>query len=69
MLTNTNPRRTQGLASRLHIRRPAAGATKDVMTVYLPIVLGQDTLQWLRHLPRHYIDDWGDFSHRFVANF
>jgi hypothetical protein len=39
------------------------------MTVYLPIVLGQDTLQWLRHLPRHYIDDWGDFSHRFVANF
>jgi hypothetical protein len=23
------------------------------MTAYLPIVLGQDALQWLRHLPRH----------------
>jgi hypothetical protein len=31
------------------------GATEDVMIVYLPIVLGQDTLQWLRHLPRHCI--------------
>jgi hypothetical protein len=29
----------------------AARATKDVMTAYLPIVLGQDALQWLRHLP------------------
>jgi hypothetical protein len=47
----------------------AAGATEDVMTVYLPIVLGQDALQWLRHLPRHCIDDWGDFSRRFIANF
>jgi hypothetical protein len=47
----------------------AAGATKDVMTAYLPIVLGQDTLQWLRHLPRHCIDDWSDFSRRFTANF
>jgi hypothetical protein len=28
----------------------AAGATEDVMTTYLPIVLGQDALQWLRHL-------------------
>jgi hypothetical protein len=28
------------------------------MTAYLPIVLGQDALQWLRHLHRHYIDDW-----------
>jgi hypothetical protein len=35
----------------------AAGATEDVMTTYLPIVLGQDALQWLRHLPRHCIDD------------
>jgi hypothetical protein len=35
----------------------AAGATEDVMTAYLPIVLGQDALQWLRHLPRHCIDD------------
>jgi hypothetical protein len=28
----------------------AAGATEDVMTAYLPIILGQDALQWLRHL-------------------
>jgi hypothetical protein len=47
----------------------AAGATEDMMTAYLPIVLGQDALQWLRHLPRHYIDDWSDFSRRFTANF
>jgi hypothetical protein len=47
----------------------AAGATKDVMTAYLPIVLGQDALQWLRHLPRHCIDDWSDFNRRFTANF
>jgi hypothetical protein len=40
-----------------------------VMTAYLPIVLGQDALQWLRHLPRHYIDDWSNFSRRFTANF
>jgi hypothetical protein len=39
------------------------------MTAYLPIVLGKDALQWLRHLPRHCIDDWGDFSRRFTANF
>jgi hypothetical protein len=39
------------------------------MTVYFPIVLGQDALQWLRHLPRHCIDDWSDFSRRFIANF
>jgi hypothetical protein len=38
------------------------------MTAYLPIVLGQDALQWLRHLPRHCIDDWSDFSRRFTAN-
>jgi hypothetical protein len=47
----------------------AAGATEDVMTAYLPIVLEQDTLQWLRHLPRHCIDDWSDFSRCFTANF
>jgi hypothetical protein len=47
----------------------AAGASEDVMTAYLPIVLGQDALQCLRHLPRHYIDDWSDFSRRFTANF
>jgi hypothetical protein len=28
----------------------AARATEDVMTEYLPIVLGQGALQWLRHL-------------------
>jgi hypothetical protein len=39
------------------------------MTAYLPIVLGQDALQWLRHLPRQCIDDWSDFSRRFIANF
>jgi hypothetical protein len=47
----------------------AAGATEDVMTAYFPIVLGQDALQWLRHLPQHCIDDWSDFSWRFTANF
>jgi hypothetical protein len=47
----------------------AAGATEDVMTAYLPIVLGQDALQWLRHLARHCIDDWSDFSRCFIANF
>jgi hypothetical protein len=39
------------------------------MTAYLPIVLGQDALQWLRHLPRHCIDDWKDSSRRFIVNF
>jgi hypothetical protein len=47
----------------------AARATEDVMTAYLPMVLGQDALQWLRHLPRHCIDDWNDFSRCFIANF
>jgi hypothetical protein len=47
----------------------AAGATEDLMTMYLPIVLGQDALQWLQHLPRHCIDDWSDFSQCFIANF
>ena len=47
----------------------AVGATEDVMTTYLPIVLRQDTLQWLRHLPWHCIDDWSDFSQCFIANF
>jgi hypothetical protein len=39
------------------------------MTAYLPIVLRKDALQWLRHLPRHCIDDWSDFSRCFIANF
>jgi hypothetical protein len=39
------------------------------MTAYLPIVLGLDTLQWLRHLPQHCINDWSDFSRCFIANF
>jgi hypothetical protein len=47
----------------------AAGATEDVMMVYLPIVLGKDALQWLQHLLRHCTDDWSDFSRRFIANF
>jgi hypothetical protein len=47
----------------------AVGATEDVMTAYLPIVLGQDALQWLQHLPRHCIDDWSNFSRCFIANF
>jgi hypothetical protein len=47
----------------------APRATEDVMTVCLPIVLRQDVLQWLRHLPRHCIDDWSDFSQCFIANF
>lgn len=41
----------------------AAGAMEDVMTVYLLIILIQDALQWLRHLPHHCIDDWTDFFH------
>jgi hypothetical protein len=41
---------------------------EDVMTAYLPIILGQDALQWLQHLPWHCIDDWDDFSRRFVVN-
>jgi hypothetical protein len=36
----------------------ADGANEYVMTAYFPIILGQDALQWLRHLPRHCIDDW-----------
>jgi hypothetical protein len=69
MSTNMNLSRIQGLASHLHHRCSSCRASEDVMTAYLPIVLGQDALQWLRHLPRHCIDDWGDFSRRFTANF
>jgi hypothetical protein len=47
----------------------AAGAIEDVMIVYLLIVLGKDALQWIRHLPRHCIDDWSDFSRHFITNF
>jgi hypothetical protein len=47
----------------------AAGAMEDIMTVYLPIVLEQDALQWHRHLPRYFIDNWDDFYDQFVANF
>jgi hypothetical protein len=46
-----------------------AGVTEDVMIAYLPIVLRQYALQWLRHQPRHCIDDWSDFSRCFIANF
>jgi hypothetical protein len=51
------------------IAAQSAGATEDVMKMYLPIVLGQGVLQWLRHLPRHCIDDWDNFSRWFVVNF
>jgi hypothetical protein len=47
----------------------ATGATEDVMIAYLPIVLEQDALQWLRHLLWYCINDWEDFSRRFVVNF
>jgi hypothetical protein len=47
----------------------ATGATEDVMIAYFPIILMQDALQWLRHLPRHCIDDWSDFSRRFIVKF
>jgi hypothetical protein len=67
--TSTSLSRTRGLVGRLHDRRPGRRATEDVMTTYLPIVLGQDALQWLQHLPRHCINDWSDFSWRFIANF
>jgi hypothetical protein len=40
-----------------------------MMTTYLSIVLGQDALQWLRHLPQHCINDWSDFSRCSIANF
>jgi hypothetical protein len=59
-----------GLLGRLHGRCSGCWATEDIMTTaYLPIVLGQDTLQRLRHLPRHCIDDWSDLSRCFIANF
>jgi hypothetical protein len=68
--TNTNPSRTQGVGWLSTQPLPGLlGATKDVMMSYLPIVLGQHALQWLRHLHRHCIDDCGDFSRRFVTNF
>ena len=47
----------------------ATRATEDVRIAYLSIVLGQDALQSLRHLPCHCIDDWSDFSRWFTANF
>jgi hypothetical protein len=59
----------RGLVGCLHDRRSGCGATEDMMTAYFPIVLGQDALQWVLHLPRHCIDDWSDFSRCFIANF
>ena len=47
----------------------AANASEDLMTAYIPIKLGQEALQWLRHLRQGCIEDWGDFCHLFVANF
>jgi hypothetical protein len=39
------------------------------MMAYLSIVQGQDTLQWIRHLPHHYIDHCADFYDKFISNF
>ena len=39
------------------------------MTAYIPIVLVQDALQWLRHLRKDCIDNWKDFTSRFITNF
>jgi hypothetical protein len=70
MSTNTSLSRTREASwPSIQLLPGPLGATEDVMTAYLPIVLGQNALQWLRHLPRHYIDDWSDFSRRFIANF
>ena len=44
-------------------------ASEDLMTAYIPIKLGHDALQWLRHLKRGCIEDWGDFCRLFIANF
>jgi hypothetical protein len=60
---------TEGLLAIYTTAARAARATEVVMAAYLPIVLGQDALQWLRHLPRHCIDDWGDFSRWFIKYF
>jgi hypothetical protein len=39
----------------------ATRATKDIITMYLSIMLEQDVLQWHRHLPHYCIDNWDDF--------
>lgn len=39
------------------------------MAAYLPIMVGQGVLQWLRHLPCCCIDRWADFCDRFIANY
>jgi hypothetical protein len=67
--TTTTPLLGTGIIPVYTTAARAAGASEDVMTAYLPIVLGQDALQWLRHLPRHCINDWSDFSRCFTANF
>jgi hypothetical protein len=54
--TSTNMNQSRIREAYTTAARPA-GATEDMMTAYLPIVLGHDALQWLRHLPQHYIDD------------
>ena len=47
----------------------AANASEDLMTAYVPIKLGHDALQWLRHLRRGAIEDWSDFCQLFISNF
>jgi len=34
----------------------AAGASRDVMMAYIPVMMGIEALQWLRHLPNNCID-------------
>jgi hypothetical protein len=51
------------------IATQATGVTEDIMSAYLLIVLGQDMLQWLCHLPRHYVNNWADLCNRFIVNF
>jgi hypothetical protein len=67
--TSTSLSRTRGWLVVYTTTTRAARATEYVMITYLPIVVGQDALQWLRHLPRHCIDDWSDFSRWFITNF
>jgi hypothetical protein len=67
--TCTSLSRTQGLVGRLQDRRSGRRGNRRRNDSVFAIVLGQDALQWLRHLPQHCIDDWNDFSRWFITNF
>jgi hypothetical protein len=43
--------------------------SEDIMVAYLPIVHGQDALQWLHYLPHQCIDHCVDFYDHFVTNY